>query len=268
MIDPSGHWSFDVGSWHVSGSDKDAGTAAIIVVTAVATYYCAGTCTVAVYTALEMALVGEVAGAAYAASTGGDVQQGVIVGGVIGGTMGYFGGEYLAGTEYPQVADISLKIYGTTALTISDNLAIAMIGGGTTWGILSAFGNHGGGGGGGGRSSGSGGTYTQGGTTFNSNGVPIGEVGIEEPNPLLDPVNYAGGLAGIGYKTDSEITLFKGLRVAPFGNRTPNPYGKWPHYHRNVPNPTKPGQSIPGQGIGRHRPWETKSPDKSFWDRF
>ncbi|MDO8444574.1 MAG: hypothetical protein Q7T53_00465 [Deltaproteobacteria bacterium] len=109
--------------------------------------------------------------------------------------------------------------------------------------------------------------YT-GGVTLNSNGVPIGEVGIEAPNPFLDPVNYAGGLAGIGYKTGYEITLFKGLRVAPFGNRTPDQYGKWPHYHRSVPDPTKPGQSISGQGIGRHRPWETKSPDKSFWDRF
>jgi hypothetical protein len=31
---------------------------------------------------------------------------------------------------------------------------------------------------------------------------------------------------------------------------------------------SRPGQSVEGQGIGRHRPWETKSTDKSFWDRF
>ena len=56
------------------------------------------------------------------------------------------------------------------------------------------------------------------------------------------------------------------LRIAPFGNRTGNPLGRFPHYHRR--EPLVGGKSAPGQGISRHRPWETKSADKSFWDRF
>ena len=40
----------------------------------------------------------------------------------------------------------------------------------------------------------------------------------------------------------------------------------WLHYHRRVVGPN--GKTIPGQGIGRHRPWQTSSFDASFWDRF
>jgi RHS repeat-associated protein len=49
-------------------------------------------------------------------------------------------------------------------------------------------------------------------------------------------------------------------RFAPFGNRGGNKYGKWPHYHRRG--------NGDGQGIGRHRPWEPRVADKSWWDRF
>jgi hypothetical protein len=38
------------------------------------------------------------------------------------------------------------------------------------------------------------------------------------------------------------------------------------HYHRRGKDPF--GVTKPGQGIGRHRPWETKSTDKGFFDRF
>lgn len=58
-----------------------------------------------------------------------------------------------------------------------------------------------------------------------------------------------------------------GMRFAPFGNRTGNSLGRLPHYHRRTVDPVS-GETIPGQGIGRHRPWETKSTDKSFWDRW
>jgi RHS repeat-associated protein len=79
----------------------------------------------------------------------------------------------------------------------------------------------------------------------------------------------AGALAGGGLAARGpEICFGKRLRIAPFGNRTGNPKGELPHYHRSVPNPAKPGQSQSGQGIGRHRPWDTKSTDKSFLDRF
>ncbi|MGL4745930.1 MAG: RHS repeat-associated core domain-containing protein, partial [Dermatophilaceae bacterium] len=56
------------------------------------------------------------------------------------------------------------------------------------------------------------------------------------------------------------------FRIAPFGNRTGHPTGRYPHYHRRVVDDT--GETLPGQGIGRHRPWDKKSTDTSFWDRF
>lgn len=65
----------------------------------------------------------------------------------------------------------------------------------------------------------------------------------------------------------------KTFRVAPFGNRTtpPHPTGRFPHYHRQGPKimkGNKKGQTVPGQAMKRHRPWDTHSSDKSFWDRF
>jgi len=55
--------------------------------------------------------------------------------------------------------------------------------------------------------------------------------------------------------------------VAPLGNRTGQHTGKYPHYNRRQ----QPGVNrlvTRRQGIGRHRPWDSKSGDKSFWDRF
>ncbi len=43
--------------------------------------------------------------------------------------------------------------------------------------------------------------------------------------------------------------------------------GKYPHYHRPRINP-RTGESYKSQGKKRHRPWEKKFHDKSFWDRF
>jgi len=70
-----------------------------------------------------------------------------------------------------------------------------------------------------------------------------------------------------GYRTGHEIRLGSNVRIAPFGNRTPHPIGRYPHYHRRGVDPAT-GATKPGQGIGRHRPLEKKSTDKSFWDRF
>ncbi len=59
------------------------------------------------------------------------------------------------------------------------------------------------------------------------------------------------------------------FRIAPFGNPKWNhPTGKWPHYHRGVPDPRRPGHSLPGQSPKRHRPWDKHEKDKSFRDRF
>jgi RHS repeat-associated protein len=65
----------------------------------------------------------------------------------------------------------------------------------------------------------------------------------------------------------------KTFRAAPFGNRTnpPHPTGQFPHYHRQGPKITKgnkKGQTKPGQGMKRHRPWDSSPFDSSFWDRF
>lgn len=83
-----------------------------------------------------------------------------------------------------------------------------------------------------------------------------------------------GGLVGKGYLSGIEITGPIGptgtprWRIAPFGNRTGNKYGELPHYHRRVPNPARPNDSLPGQGITRHRPWQPMTEDKAWWDCF
>lgn len=66
--------------------------------------------------------------------------------------------------------------------------------------------------------------------------------------------------------TGREYKFGDDFRAAPWGNRTGNEYGRWPHYHRRGTDGQ--GNTIPGQGIGRHRPWETKSPDRNMCDRF
>lgn len=65
--------------------------------------------------------------------------------------------------------------------------------------------------------------------------------------------------------TGAELTI-AGMRFAPFGNRTGHKIGRFPHYHRRGIDQS--GATKPGQSIGRHRPWEKKSTDKSIWDRF
>ncbi len=57
-----------------------------------------------------------------------------------------------------------------------------------------------------------------------------------------------------------------GSRIAPEGNRTGHPTGEKPHYHRRVRG--KGGNVKRGQGIDRHRPWDTSPEDKSFWEKF
>jgi RHS repeat-associated protein len=79
----------------------------------------------------------------------------------------------------------------------------------------------------------------------------------------LEPYENAAAAGARGIckmiKKGEEISFGKNFRVAPFGNQTTPPHriGKYPHYHRRVIDP-KTGQTKPGQGIGRHRPWETK----------
>ncbi len=85
----------------------------------------------------------------------------------------------------------------------------------------------------------------------------------------MTPMNELGLciLGGNWYRTGKEISFGKNLRIAPFGNRTGHPTGKFPHYHRR-PKPNEKGQVPRGQGINRHRPWDVQPSDKSLWDRF
>ncbi|MET0601167.1 MAG: hypothetical protein ABW167_04190 [Baekduia sp.] len=68
-----------------------------------------------------------------------------------------------------------------------------------------------------------------------------------------------GGRAGNAWGPEFDVGQ---TRLAPFGA----PKGKWwsrlPHYHRGRYGPE--GAPLPG----RHRPWQPKSPDTSFRDRF
>ena len=92
---------------------------------------------------------------------------------------------------------------------------------------------------------------------------------IDEPYSEVDIlVNYTeaaclGGISGKAlkyYRIGKEWKIGSkpnDMRIAPFGNRTGNKYGSYPHYHHRGPG-----------GIGRHRPWETKPGDSNFWNRF
>lgn len=92
-------------------------------------------------------------------------------------------------------------------------------------------------------------------------GRPFGEgVGLALPlDRAIDAISFL--------RKGREIKIGKDVRIAPAGNRTGHPTGRFPHYHRRVIDPTT-GETVPGQGISRHRPWDTKTPDTSFRDRF
>jgi RHS repeat-associated protein len=91
-----------------------------------------------------------------------------------------------------------------------------------------------------------------------------------QPLSLEDRIDKFAGIAGGsinigGYASGKEFSMpFKAcrgtngkpLRIAPWGNRTGHPFGEFPHYHRAIPNPKKPGQSLPGQSDNWHRPYE------------
>jgi len=69
-----------------------------------------------------------------------------------------------------------------------------------------------------------------------------------------------------GVRAGREL-IVKGIRIAPLGNATRHPIGRFPHYHRRGPLGPN-GFPRPGQGIGRHRPWQRSGHDRRFRDRF
>ena len=109
----------------------------------------------------------------------------------------------------------------------------------------------------------------------------IDSIFVLGPNKSMEILGNAGGqviameatrVAAVYVKNMArfgrEIKVGSNCRIAPFGNRTGHPTGKYPHNHRGVPDPRKPGQGKPDQGIRRHRPWDTGGTDKSWRDRF
>jgi hypothetical protein len=97
-----------------------------------------------------------------------------------------------------------------------------------------------------------------------------------DPAPWLNLQNaiVIPPLIGAAAATLPEVYLFarfgkefvgasKNWRIAPFGNRNTPTMGRFPHYHRRPA-----GGGVDGQGIGRHRPWDTSTYDTSFWSRF
>ncbi|HEX2050194.1 MAG TPA: RHS repeat-associated core domain-containing protein [Actinomycetota bacterium] len=72
---------------------------------------------------------------------------------------------------------------------------------------------------------------------------------------------FVGGVANVaainvlGYVRGAEFWIGRNLRIAPWGNRTGHPVGRYPHYHRRITGPD--GKTVPGGSLKRwHRPWE------------
>lgn len=112
---------------------------------------------------------------------------------------------------------------------------------------------------------------------LNPNYAPPFDISLEQAIAIPPLVGMAGALAPEvaaaavrAYRFAREGYELKpapNWRIAPFGNRTGDRLGKWPHYHRSKPGAD--GKSPPGQGIGRHRPWQSsKKHDESWRDRF
>ncbi|MCH8543991.1 MAG: hypothetical protein LAT61_10515 [Alcanivorax sp.] len=102
--------------------------------------------------------------------------------------------------------------------------------------------------------------------------IPGMAASLWTPDTYLDTFStlLGGGLGSgalRGFRVGKEFSFGRNLRVAPFGNRTGHPTGRLPHYHRRVVDPST-GQTRPGQGIKRHRPWDTRATDQSLRDRF
>jgi len=90
---------------------------------------------------------------------------------------------------------------------------------------------------------------------------------VGEAAALLGGGGAAAGKAHKAFKLGREIKIGKNLRIAPWGNRTGHRYGRYPHYHRRGTRGAD-GNPLPGQGIGRHRPWEPPAPGQSWRSRF
>ncbi len=90
---------------------------------------------------------------------------------------------------------------------------------------------------------------------------------VGEAAALLGGGGSAAGKAHKAFKLGREIKVGKNFRLAPWGNRTGHKYGRFPHYHRRG-RLGGDGKPLPGQGMGRHRPWEPPAPGQPWRSRF
>jgi hypothetical protein len=83
------------------------------------------------------------------------------------------------------------------------------------------------------------------------------------PNQSMEVLGDAGGQVVAAYvaakvgnfaRLGREIEIGNNCRIAPFGDRTGHPVGRFPHYHRRILGPG--GNTPPGGSIKWHRPWE------------
>jgi RHS repeat-associated protein len=190
------------------------------------------------------AAAGAIGGGFGAAITGGDIGQGMLTGGISGFTGTYFG-NMLPNDYASQLIGRSLIggiSGGITATIYGGDFGEGFKQGAVTAGFAFMFND---------------GFHTSNKPTYDNEGVTysysMDVVGLEAPNPLLDAVNHIG-LIGGGVKAGFEITIGKNWRFAPFGNRTGNLTGELPHYHRRILDSN--GKTVPGGGIGWHRPWQ------------
>jgi len=80
-----------------------------------------------------------------------------------------------------------------------------------------------------------------------------------EAGAFSAPIGFYAGKVIQSARYGREISIGRNFRLAPFGNRTGHPAGRFSHYHRRSgPNPPD------GQGIGRHRPWDISSYEKNI----
>lgn len=79
-------------------------------------------------------------------------------------------------------------------------------------------------------------------------------------------VSAVGGVFLRTWATGREFVIGDNFRIAPLGNRTGHPTGRFTHYHRRIIGPD--GKPIPGGSMKRHRPWDPPPPGAPWWRRF
>ena len=87
-----------------------------------------------------------------------------------------------------------------------------------------------------------------------------------EPGFVVAPPVIAGTLIVAPWAIAGKELSIGAIRIAPFGNRSGNKIGRWPHYHRR--HFDAKGRVKRDQSMDRHRPWERRESDSSRRDRF